>query len=149
MSSLASYHLCPVALSCPSSSPRPAAGCPPGRDSLSGGGRETLCVTRDKDPLDSPAHPMILVSSHSAGRAGVEGCRVYMHRLCYFRFMAVFDCVPVCVCICTHSCSPPLMWPISLHACLCLCIRVGVGYFPRTVCVLIEAISWRVPVCLV
>lgn len=37
------------------------------------------------------------------------------------------------------------MWPISSHACLRLCTRVDVGYFPsECVCVLIEAISWQV-----
>lgn len=39
------------------------------------------------------------------------------------------------------------MWPISLHACLCWGIRIDAGYFPWSVCVLIEAISWRVHGC--
>lgn len=109
------------------------------------GARKTLSVTSDKDPLDSLPDPIIPRSSHNAG---VGGCQVYMYRQCYFRFIAISKCVLVRVCVCPHSCCRLLMWPISLHACSCLCIRIDGGCFPRSVCVLIEAISWRVRVCL-
>lgn len=84
----------------------------------------------------------LFLSSHSTE---VVWCQVYMQGRCYFRFSAVLDRALVCVCVCPHSCRPlPLMWAISSHACLCRGIRVDAGYFPGSVCVLIEAISWRV-----
>lgn len=100
------------------------------------GGGGILSVNRDKDPLDMSCDSSFQSRCrewwcvYMSGGAG--GCQVYMHRRCYFRFIAVLECV---FCVCTHSCSLPLMWPISLHACLCVCIRVDVGCFPRSVCV--------------
>lgn len=85
---------------CPAPTGLPQGVPQAGRASLEGGGK--LSVTRDKDPLDNSVYPMIPLSSHSVGRGGC-GCQVYMHRRCYFRFIAVFECALVCVFAFVHT----------------------------------------------
>lgn len=129
---LASHHLCP-------SSPRPSTGCLPGRGSLSGG--------RDCNSL-GPEISVHWISLHisvipqSQCRKGNMWCQVCVRAQCYFRFIALLECVPPSMFVfCTHSCSLPLMLTISLQVCRCLCTSIHVGYFLASVCVLIEAIS--------
>lgn len=119
--------LAPSVLSCllppVSRGPFPARPAPPGlpqgvpqagRASLEG--ELKLSVTRDKDPLDIPAYPMIPLSSHGAGR-DEGGCQVYMHRRCYFRFIAVFG-ASASACLCLHTLLQPAVDVAHFLACV-------------------------------
>lgn len=104
-------------------------------------------MTRDKDPLDIPAYPMIPLSSHGAVRGGGLGvCQVYMHRQCYFRFIAVLECVLVCLRLHTlllpavdvaHflACVSVLVYPHRLVTSPGVCVCVDRGHFLPSVCV--------------
>ena len=113
-----------------------------GRASLEEGGGG-LCVTRDKDPLGSPC---ISHDPHFQSQRGewCGGGAEFTCTQCYFRFIAVFECVFVFA----HTPrSPLLMWPISSHAVSVLvyprrcwlfpqeCVCVDRGHFLASVCV--------------
>lgn len=75
---------------------------------------------------------------------------MYTHRRCYFRFIAVFECVLVCLRL--HTLLQPAVDVAHFLACVSVLVYPRRCWlFPQEcvcVCVLIEAISWRVCVCL-
>lgn len=87
---LASHHLCP-------SSPRPATGRLPGRgEPLRRDGLQ-LSGTRDKHPLDIPAHRCDSSITVQGGKCMVSS--LHAQAQCYFRFIALLVRVPgVCLC---------------------------------------------------
>lgn len=92
------------------------------------GGGEILSVNRDKDPLDMSCDSSFQSRCrewwcvYMSGGAG--GCQVYMHRRCYFRFIAVLECVPVCV-LRLHTLLQPAVDVAHFLAC------VSVRMYPR------------------
>lgn len=102
--------------------PFPARPAPPGlpqgvpqagRASLEGG--EKLSVTRDKDPLDSPAYPMIPLSSHG----GEEGWRGVSSLHAQTMLFQVYSCFGVCACVCLrlHTLLQPAVDVAHFLAC--------------------------------
>lgn len=92
--------------------------------------------TRDKHPVDIPAHPCDSSATVQAGKSVVSG--LHALSIVFFRFLALSECVPLrvcvlhtllqpvvdaahflkCVFVCVSSCVPASMLVISLQVCV-------------------------------
>lgn len=89
-----------------------------GRASLEG--ELKLSVTRDKDPLDIPAFPMIPLSSHSAGRdERMSG--LHAQTMLFQVYCSSAESGPVCLCL--HT----LLQPVADVAHFLACVSVLVN----------------------
>lgn len=96
--------------------------------------------TRDKHPLDIPAHPWDpSLAAQGGKKPGVKFTRTLD---CYFRFIALSECVPLCVCVLHTLLQPAADVAHFLECVSLLAYQHPCWLFPRK-CVLIEAISWR------